>query len=181
MKKCSKCKVEKEMSDFYLNSKTKDGLKTICKVCHKEDTQKRDWKYKEVRKKYREEHKEEYRAKKKLYYDNNKEKILPIAAQWRQTFKGRLLSYTRSAKQRNIEWLLTEEEFSSFWGKNCVFCNETILTIGIDRKDSEKGYYLENCQSCCSLCNTMKMNTKQSDFINQINKIWEHTQKLKEI
>lgn len=33
MKKCSKCKVNKSVSEFYKNSKTKSGLKAQCKTC----------------------------------------------------------------------------------------------------------------------------------------------------
>jgi hypothetical protein len=33
MKVCSKCKIEKVSTDFYKDSKKKDGLKSCCKVC----------------------------------------------------------------------------------------------------------------------------------------------------
>ena len=33
MKKCSKCGVEKDSSEFYKNSKHKDGLAAHCKIC----------------------------------------------------------------------------------------------------------------------------------------------------
>lgn len=35
-KKCYKCLIEKNKSDFSINSKRKDGLSSLCKVCHKE-------------------------------------------------------------------------------------------------------------------------------------------------
>lgn len=35
MKKCSKCSVEKELSEFYKCSSRKDGISTICKPCDK--------------------------------------------------------------------------------------------------------------------------------------------------
>jgi len=41
----------------------------------------------------------EYRANKRKYYKNNREKILEGNRKWRQTFNGRLLSYIRSAKK----------------------------------------------------------------------------------
>lgn len=37
-KVCSKCKVEKDQSEFYSNSATVDGLDYYCKECRKEST-----------------------------------------------------------------------------------------------------------------------------------------------
>jgi len=39
MKKCSKCKDEKEATEFYRNKKHKDGLQNFCKTCTKEHSQ----------------------------------------------------------------------------------------------------------------------------------------------
>lgn len=36
MKKCTKCKVEKELSEFNKKSSTKDGLQKTCKECQRE-------------------------------------------------------------------------------------------------------------------------------------------------
>lgn len=34
MKKCKKCGIEKEASEFYKENRTKDGLRPNCKVCY---------------------------------------------------------------------------------------------------------------------------------------------------
>lgn len=39
---------------------------------------------------------------------------------------------------------------------------------GIDRVDNNRGYELDNCVSCCTICNTMKMNYTQEDFFRKI-------------
>lgn len=43
---------------------------------------------------------------------------------------------------------------------------------GIDRIDSSKGYTIDNCVSCCPLCNQMKSNIDQNMFLTQIEKIY---------
>jgi hypothetical protein len=170
-KKCTKCGEIKNTCEFYKNSKSKDGLKTWCKTCHLEDSRKREKNYNEKRREYRLKNREEYRENKKKYYNDNKEKILNGNALWRQTFNGRLLSYKRAAKARNVEWLLSDEEFNLFWNKPCSDCGCEIETVGIDRLESDKGYFLENCVSCCSTCNKMKMELSKDDFINKIKEI----------
>jgi hypothetical protein len=92
MKTCSKCKKEKEIEEFYLDKKCKDGFKNRCKTClnnhqkewEKNNVDKRKEYQKEYQKKYvknnidkikdyRKEYAKEYR---KEYYKNNKEKTL---------------------------------------------------------------------------------------------------------
>lgn len=45
MKRCSKCKVEKSLEDFYKNKKMKDGYSYICKNCTKQENKKACEKY----------------------------------------------------------------------------------------------------------------------------------------
>jgi 5-methylcytosine-specific restriction endonuclease McrA len=40
MKKCSKCKIEKCLDEFYKNKSQKDGLSRYCKICNKEVSKK---------------------------------------------------------------------------------------------------------------------------------------------
>jgi hypothetical protein len=72
---CSKCKIKKELSEFYKNKKKKDGLCGYCKSCwsifHKEYRVKNSEKEKDRHSKYRLENKEKI----KKWRDDNKEKI----------------------------------------------------------------------------------------------------------
>ena len=43
---------------------------------------------------------------------------------------------------------------------------------GIDRKDSTKGYSIDNCVPCCPMCNKMKQTFTEEEFLNQIAKIY---------
>jgi len=65
MKKiCSKCKEEKDLSEFYKHKKNKDGYWYACKACKAGRS-----------KKYREKNKESIRVKKKKYREDNLEII----------------------------------------------------------------------------------------------------------
>lgn len=174
-KRCPKCSTWKLSTEFYKDKKTKTGLKSWCKDCHLESCRKSEPMYKETRRLYRLNNQEEYRASKRKYFTENKEKVLHSNKMWRQTFKGRLLSYKRSALARGIEWNMTDEEFKSFWGLNCHYCNGEVKTIGLDRIDSTKDYNVDNIVSCCSTCNKMKMELPYNVFIDQVQKIYFNT------
>lgn len=171
-KRCPKCGEEKERSFFHKNKQTKDGLKCWCKACVLIDNKSREEKYNLTRKAYRQG--ETYKEIKRNYYKTNTQKILTDNAAWRQTFKGRLLSYKRAAKKRNIGWLLSDDEFKQYWQQPCYYCGIDIETIGIDRIENDKGYFVENCVPCCTICNSMKMSLSQYEFTNKIKKIITH-------
>jgi len=112
---------------------------------------------------------------------NGRKRIKP------QTFLLRYYNiYKYVAKNKHIFWKLTLKDFGKLVSKNCYLCGqkpekkslcrskyykENILFNGIDRIDSSKGYTLDNCKSCCSLCNKLKRDMSLQDFIKQINKI----------
>jgi hypothetical protein len=101
-------------------------------------------------------------------------------------YKQKIISQTKH------EFNLTFEEFDSLVIKNCYYCNsepvfperfktefknrELVSFNGIDRIDSSKGYIFENCIPCCSVCNRMKSDMMQSEFLNHINKIYNFNQ-----
>ena len=167
IKKCNKCGEEKPKNQFFKSPRNKDGCRSQCKVCENKANLARQSKYK--RTEYYQSG--DYKEIKRNYYKKNKEKILSENAAWRQTFKGRLLSYKKAANKRGVDWLLTDEEFKSFWQLPCAYCGIPIETIGIDREDNNKGYVLDNCLSCCSTCNTMKMVLFKEEFIKKIKQI----------
>jgi hypothetical protein len=95
-------------------------------------------------------------------------------------------SYKTGASKRNLEFLLTDEEFKEIIYKNCSYCgsipihknpaNTKILEgsfkiNGIDRVNPNIGYIKSNCVPCCSSCNEMKMDRTFDEFKSQISKI----------
>jgi hypothetical protein len=96
--------------------------------------------------------------------------------------------YEYGAKKRNHSFELSKEEFIDLVQQNCSYCgnppiekqyskgsNGPCLANGIDRIDNTKGYTLENCVTCCGVCNRMKSTMTQKEFLEHIAKIAEFT------
>ena len=84
-----------------------------------------------------------------------------------QTLSGRYIHCRAGANSRKIPFLLTKEEFSTFWQKDCHYCGDSIETVGIDRVNNLQGYSIENCVSCCLDCNKMKMEKTVEGFLKK--------------
>jgi hypothetical protein len=81
-----------------------------------------------------------------------------------------------SAKSRNIEFLLTEDDFNIITRKNCYICgkeNKEIHKNGIDRFNNDLGYTIENSKPCCGDCNIMKRIYSFDEIIEKFCLIYE--------
>lgn len=103
--------------------------------------------------------------------------------------------YKRGAKERNLNFELTLEQFTDLIKMNCFYCNSlpykttvikridnTILFNhnGIDRKNSKIGYIIDNCVACCWFCNRAKLDSSIKEFVEWLEKIYFNYSKLKE-
>jgi len=98
-------------------------------------------------------------------------------------------SYKANALKRKVIFNLSLDEFKEIIVKNCHYCgakpfqkwmhnkkrkhyfNQPILYNGIDQVMPGYGYYMDNVNPCCHICNRAKHNSSYSDFINWINRI----------
>lgn len=89
---------------------------------------------------------------------------------------GVMLSYyKKNAKDRDITWKLTAEQFTKLINGNCFYCGEPPRlrmlakklrrANGIDRLDSTKDYVLSNCVPCCTTCNIAKNTLSSNEFV----------------
>lgn len=92
----------------------------------------------------------------------------------------RFKNYKRNAKNRNLNFELSKEDFINITSQKCYYCGSFSSVSptgeqynGIDRINSSKGYYKDNIVPCCSICNKMKLDLSQQDFLYQIKKIIE--------
>jgi hypothetical protein len=77
------------------------------------------------------------------------------------------------AFKRGLTVHISLEQYENIVNKACSYCGkyEENEIRGIDRINSAKAYYPENCVACCGICNTMKMAQSLEDFTAQILKI----------
>jgi hypothetical protein len=87
MKKCRKCEKILSVDNFGKSNKNKDGLKSHCKECKRQESKYWRDNNQEHCKKYREDHKDEIREKDRKYRTNNKEKIKKVKQQYVEDHK----------------------------------------------------------------------------------------------
>jgi hypothetical protein len=83
-----------------------------------------------------------------------------------RSIEGRFGASKKSAKYRNLEWSISKEDYFDLIKNNCNYCggklNET--GCGLDRKDSSKGYLIDNVVPCCERCNYAKNAMTMEEF-----------------
>ena len=110
VKKCSKCKEEKELSEFHKSKVAKDGLQYCCKKCVSDYNEKHKEKYKEYQKGYRKNNKEYNKEYKKEYYIKNKEEFLKRSKEWQKNNKEFLKEYNAKYSKENRDYLTKQNK-----------------------------------------------------------------------
>ena len=110
---------------------------------------------------------ENYRKKARDYNLEHKDKIKIRRKNYMNTPNGRLTSIKGSAKVRGIIYNLPKEYAIKLLSSECHYCGLSDTQVGIDRLDSNIGYEIDNCVSCCTKCNYMKGVYTYKDFITQ--------------
>jgi hypothetical protein len=100
-------------------------------------------------------------------------------------FNSLFLAYKNCARFRNLEFLLTLDEFKKLTKGNCKYCGvepaqswkgssmkcSPYIYNGVDRTKNEQGYISSNTVSCCQICNQAKHNMKLNDFIAWLDRV----------
>lgn len=103
--------------------------------------------------------------------------------------------YKKRAKDQEIEFTLSDQEFFELSSQLCFYCDDPpiqrshgykstygspFLANGLDRVEPKKGYTKDNVVPCCTDCNLQKRDTSQSEFIKKANKIAKkHNKEIK--
>ena len=115
-------------------------------------------KYKECGRRWWSQNLERHRANALIWRKNNPDKVHARHARSNRKIGGRYKHGVYKAKRCNQSWELTKEQYVKIIDSPCVYCggklNET--GSGLDRKDSDLGYTVENVVPCCGPCNRIK-------------------------
>jgi hypothetical protein len=96
-----------------------------------------------------------------------------------------LKSYRAGARKRGLCWELTEDDFDRLTAQACFYCGSQPTAVarrkasrftynGLDRKDNDLGYTVENVVPCCKACNVAKMDRPYDDFMAWIARLTEY-------
>lgn len=150
LKKCTRCKIEKDKSEFYKNKNMSDGLNSWCKDCVRE--YKREWQHKN----------KEYLSKQSVIW----------ARQQRQTergYKKHWCSTTLSNhRSKGYNTIISTKELYDIIEHNvtCDLCGKSLewwptgklsdASPTLDRIDNDINITSDNIQILCHQCNSGK-------------------------
>lgn len=108
-----------------------------------------------------------------------------------QAIRTLLTRYWNGARVRELDWNLSIEQFEKLITSPCHYSGhppskqvETkggiFFWTGIDRKDSSKGYTIDNCVPCHEIANYAKRDKSYSEFTNWLDQLVEYRNSLKE-
>ena len=75
-----------------------------------------------------------------------------------RTPHGRFLAAQATAKRRKIPWDISEKDYIALAFQFCIYCGDTTghVSVGLDRKNSQLGYTIENVVTSCGACNCVR-------------------------
>jgi hypothetical protein len=107
-KVCSKCKLEKDVCEFYKDSKKIGTYRAKCKLCLSEESKiyskNNREKRNEIQKNWRKENKEKINNYRKKYYDINPEKFILISRNYRLKNKEKVKNQNKTYYLKNLNY-----------------------------------------------------------------------------
>lgn len=194
---CSKCGIEKDVSEFHFSKKYSLGRDNSCKNCkslkHKEDVSNKNidricpscGKITKINKFQLHNIDIGETTGKCMKCSNGKNgKRLGVGE---AAFNHLFDSYARKGIERGYSFELKEDEFRKLTKENCHYCGKEPSNIwkkklyngfyiynGIDRKDNSKGYTIDNCVACCGMCNISKHHHGYEEYKEWIKRSYLH-------
>lgn len=192
IKKCSKCKLDKDTDfDFHKNKSKPNGFAFECKVCKNQqdkiyrDTHKEY--YKNYIHNYRKENKASLDTQKKEYIEKNKSAHIKRQNDWYERNKADVKARTSQYKKdhpkqyqmyNNKRVALKKTQVSdSFqyndiiakYGNLCVYCGGEFEHIDHYIPLSKGGSHtLDNIRPACEKCNLRKSNKDPEEFLSSV-------------
>jgi hypothetical protein len=132
MKKCTRCKKKKKISDYPKDSRTKTGMKSHCKECHRKACKEYRIKTRRTKESYI-----KYKYTSSLQY-----KVRGTSPSHVQCFEGLDIC----TKQEFFNWSINHSDFNEIWDAWQRSEREHLLTPTIGRIDTRFGFELWNME-----------------------------------
>ena len=155
MKVCKECEIEKEITEFFLNKKMKDGVLNQCKKCvYLKNKEKRKITYLNNKEKI------------KIYLENNKEKIQKKSKEYNIKYyelnRQKILNYQKEYRIYNIDY---EKEYERKYREN----------------NKSKGSEYNRNRKKYDILYKFSLNIRNNIYVAFKNKGYKKTSKTKEI
>ncbi len=87
---------------------------------------------------------------------------------FKHAMRSAIKGLRRSAKSRNREVTITDEQITALILSECFYCGVgPNPTNGVDRLINEHGYHIDNCCACCGTCNHIKGTQRADEFLDR--------------
>lgn len=183
-KTCKSCRNSNKINDKKRDKEHRNELARICAKKPENIIVKQQWaeanyaKVAENWMNYRgrkiEENQEEYLKKNaehaKSWREKNPEKVKENNIAKMKNVNSQYKIYIRSAGDKNLVFDLPQEIYTEKIKEPCHYCGETDEHKGfngIDRMNQQIGYIVDNCVSCCQMCNYMKGSLNRMTFLRR--------------
>ncbi len=107
------------------------------------------------------------KSKRWFWHEAQREKDR-VEKQQRSKLREKLLSSKRGARERGLEWKLSDEQAVSMFQQPCFYCGRKPTEPdchGIDRLDNAIGYESANCAPCCARDNFAKGTMSMLEYV----------------
>lgn len=176
MKKCTKCRIDKDESEFRRDSQKSDGLYSSCKACvslwvsaHKEY-------YRDKKREYREKDEHKIRTYRREYYLKNVDQEKEAAKLWAGSnrLKRRISESSRRAAKRRSSGKYGKEDVEALlslqkWKCACckgkvgkIFHIDHVMPLSKGGSNSK-----DNLQILCPTCNMQKKDKHPVKFMQE--------------
>ena len=135
MKRCSTCKVEKPLTEFYKDKTKKDGLRSQCKSCVKSYYEANKDKLKSYYKANKDKVKSYYEANKdkvKSYYEANKDKVKDYQKANKDNINARRRERRKTDSLYKMKHNLRKRTYEAFSRKGYSKTSKTQEMLGVD-------------------------------------------------
>jgi len=128
-----------------------------------------DFRQRKIEKLGAEEYLKQQAEQAKKWRENNPEKTAKTNENKKNSKDQNYNVYKISANYKNLTFDISFQEYCDIVDKECYYCGiiQDKGFNGIDRKNQEVGYKLDNCVSCCKMCNYMKGSCSDEVFIKR--------------